>query len=113
MRLLVLVLLVWTAEFAWAHAVLVESSPAANAAVKGPDIAFNLRFNVRIDGDRSRLWLLSPDGNTAPLPIEKQPSPDRLQAHASGLKAGTYKLQWHVLASDGHMSKGEIPFTVN
>ena len=35
-----------------------------------------------------------------------------LQCKASGLKPGAYKLEWHVLASDGHMSKGEVPFTV-
>jgi methionine-rich copper-binding protein CopC len=26
---------------------------------------------------------------------------------------GAYKLQWQVLASDGHISRGEISFTVN
>ena len=45
--------------------------------------------------------------------LARQASPDTLQTHAAGLKPGAYKLQWQVLASDGHMSKGEIPFTVN
>ena len=46
------------------------------------------------------------------MTLAKQAKPDILQMHASGLKAGAYKLQWNVLASDGHMSKGEVPFTV-
>ena len=30
----------------------------------------------------------------------------------AGLKPGAYKLQWQVLASDGHISRGEVAFTV-
>jgi len=29
-----------------------------------------------------------------------------------GLAAGAYRLRWQVLASDGHITRGEIPFTV-
>ena len=90
-----------------------ESKPAWHASVKGPDIALWLRFNVRIDGSRSRLHLVAPDGSQQNLPLAKQASPDILESHAAGLKPGTYKLQWQVLASDGHISKGEVPFTVN
>jgi methionine-rich copper-binding protein CopC len=99
-------------QVAWAHAILRESTPKANSAVQGPDFAVNLRFNVRIDGGRSRLHLVAPDGTSTQLVIGTQASPDALQAEAKGLKPGAYKLLWNVLASDGHMSKGEIPFTV-
>lgn len=47
------------------------------------------------------------------MTLAKQDSPDTLQSQAMGLKPGAYKLHWNVLASDGHMSKGEVPFTVN
>jgi len=90
-----------------------ESSPKLNSTVKGPDVAITLRYNVRIDGSRSRLQLAGPDGATVNLPLAKQDKPDILQSHAAGLKPGAYKLKWNVLASDGHMSKGEVPFTVN
>jgi len=98
---------------AWAHAILMESKPAMHSSVKGPDISVWLRFNVRVDGSRSRLHLVAPDGTQQNLPLAKQASPDILESQATALKAGTYKLQWQVLASDGHMSKGEVPFTVN
>ena len=98
---------------AWAHAILMESKPALHSSVKGPDVAIWLRFNVRIDGSRSRVQLVAPGGSLQTLPLAKQSSPDILQAQASGLKPGVYKLLWNVLAADGHMSKGEVPFTVN
>ena len=71
-----------------------------------------MRFNVRIDGTRSRVLLVAPDGKTSTLKLASQSKPDILQTRASDLKPGAYKLQWKVLASDGHMSNGEIPFTV-
>src|SRR4051812_43847870 len=110
---IVFLLVLASAQLSWAHAILVESSPAANASVQGPDSSFNLRFNVRIDGQRSRLRLVAPDGTSTTLALDKQDKPDHLQTRATGMKPGAYKLQWQVLASDGHMSRGEIPFTVN
>ncbi len=95
-----------------AHAILLESSPALKSAVTGPDVPIKLRFNVRIDALRSRLTLIHPDGSSQALQISKQTAADRLCAEATGLSAGTYRLRWQVLASDGHITRGEIPFTV-
>jgi methionine-rich copper-binding protein CopC len=89
-----------------------KSSPAANSTVNGPDLHVNLRFNVRVDSSRSKLRLLAADGSSTSVVIAKQSNPDTLQGTVTALKAGAYKLQWNVLASDGHMSRGEIPFTV-
>jgi methionine-rich copper-binding protein CopC len=100
------------AASAVAHAVLLESNPAVNSTVSGPDISVKLRFNVRIDAGRSRLTLVPPEGSVQPLEIGKQISADTLSANASGLPAGEYRLRWQVLASDGHITRGEIPFTV-
>ena len=111
--LLTILLLVGFAHPAWAHAILMESKPALHSSVKGPNVAIWLRFNVRIDGSRSRVQLMAPDGSLQALSLAKQSSPDILQSQAGGLKPGAYKLLWNVLASDGHMSKGEVPFTVN
>jgi len=99
-------------QLLFAHAILMESTPKQNSTVKGPDVDITLRYNVRIDGGRSRVELVAADGTKSDLKLDKQAKPDILQLKASGLKPGAYKLQWHVLASDGHMSKGEVPFTV-
>ena len=110
--LLILLIAAGTTQLCWAHAILKQSSPAINSEVEGPDLDIILRYNVRIDGGRSRVLLIAADGTSAPLTLAKQAKPDILQMRATGLKPGDYKLQWNVLASDGHMSKGDIPFKV-
>ena len=95
-----------------AHAVLLESAPALKSSVPGPNVPIKLRFNVRIDALRSRLTLIHPDGSLQSLEISKQSPADSLLAEAAGLAAGAYRLRWQVLASDGHITRGEIPFTV-
>jgi copper resistance protein C len=110
--LISLILLAGVSQSAWAHAILMESTPKPNSTVTGPEVAILLRFNVRIDGSRSRLHLVAPDGSVVTLDA-KQLDPERLRCTANGLKAGAYRLAWQVLASDGHLSHGEVPFTVN
>lgn len=97
---------------AFAHAVLLESSPALKSSISGPDVPLRLRFNVRVDAARSRLTLVDPDGSLQTLQISRQDPPNMLSAQARGLRPGVYRLRWQVLASDGHITRGEIPFTV-
>ena len=107
------VLLLWLAgPLAEGHAVLKSSSPAANAAVTGPDIPVILQFNVRVDAARSKVQLLHPDNSVTDLPVDKQAPPDTLKSKATGLTPGNYQIQWQVLAPDGHITRGIVPFTV-
>lgn len=96
----------------WAHAVLMHSKPGGNSVVQGPNVPIWLQFNVRVDGKRSHLTLVAADGATIAVPTPKQTAPDTLESQVTGLKPGTYKLEWRALASDGHMSNGEVDFTV-
>lgn len=108
-----LIFLIGLGRLAFAHAVLVEATPAADSAVTGPDLAVKLRFNVRIDRSRSRLTLALSDGKTTALKISDEGRPDTLSAQATGLGPGVYHLRWQVLAADGHITRGEIPFHVS
>jgi methionine-rich copper-binding protein CopC len=108
----VVVALLLAGRFLEAHAILKETSPAANSTVAGPDVPMKLRFNVRVDAGRSKLQLLNPDNSVTELKLDKQPAPDTLAARGSGLKAGSYTIRWQVLAPDGHITRGEIPFKV-
>jgi methionine-rich copper-binding protein CopC len=100
------------ARFVEGHAVLKETHPAANSKVAGPDVPIVLKYNVRIDGKLSKIQLLNPDNSTTELKLEEQAAPDTLNAKATGLKPGTYRIRWQVLAPDGHITRGEVPFTV-
>lgn len=95
-----------------AHAILVASTPGENSVVAGPDLVIALRFNVRVDGSRSRISLVRPDMSVQHLSVKKQTSPDILTASATGLTPDAYRIRWQVLAADGHISNGEVPFTV-
>jgi copper resistance protein C len=97
---------------AWAHAVIVESTPAINGVVTGPALDIKLRFNARIDAGRSKLTLVSPESGSRAIPLARQTSPDLLLARVQSLTPGKYQLHWQVLASDGHITQGNIPFSV-
>jgi hypothetical protein len=111
-RIAVVVALALATRAAFAHAVLVQSSPVVNATVQGPDVPVSIKFSSRVDGARSTLTLNSSDGQSTPLAIEQQSSPDTLTAHAARLVPGQYAIQWQVLATDGHVTRGQIPFRV-
>ena len=107
---LVLVLLITLPSFA--HAILLEATPSENGSVAGPDIDVKLRFNSRIDSARSRLTLVRPDQTLLAVSIQPSSNAALLDAHITGLGKGEYKLRWQVLAADGHITRGEIPFQV-
>ena len=100
-----------TAQTAAAHAVIIDSVPAVDAAVAG-DSDVTLHFNSRIDHQRSRLTLIAPDGSANLLAITPDSAPDVVAAKLSGLAAGQYRLRWQVLAIDGHLTRGDIRFSV-
>ena len=95
-----------------AHAIIVSADPAVDAVVHAPSLPVTLRFNSRIDRERSRLTLLRSDGSSQPVPLARAGSPDTLAAKIDGLAPGRYRLRWQVLAIDGHITRGDIPFAV-
>lgn len=102
-------LLAFTARPATAHAVLVSSEPAANATIPAGQTNFVLRFNTRVDSARSRLTLFGTDGHQTALTIYPAGEPDML-ATVAIVNAGGQWLRWQVLAADGHITRGDIPF---
>ncbi len=98
-------------SFAYAHAILVHAVPASHSTVTGNAISIKLQFNVRIDVKRSRIALVAPDKSQSLLPVTES-TPGVLEAQVSGLKSGDYTIRWQVLASDGHITQGEVPFKV-
>ena len=108
-RLLLLVLLLFPA-LASAHAILLDSQPAARGSVPPGPLRITLRYNSRIDHARSRVTLRAPGGDTV-LPIAPGGPEDTLDTQTE-LAPGDYTLRWQVLAVDGHITRGDVPFSV-
>jgi copper resistance protein C len=99
-------------RMALAHAVLVESQPGVNSTVSGPEVAVLLKYSSRVDMEHSTLTLLDPDGKVEKVAIDSESSPGVLSAKLTGLVKGAYVLRWQVLAMDGHITRGKVPFQV-
>lgn len=97
---------------AQAHAVLLDSTPAPNAHVPPGNLAIHLRYNSKIDAGRSKLTLTGPGGHATRLEASAGDAPATLAAHAD-VAPGGYTLRWQVLAIDGHITRGSVPFTVD
>lgn len=95
-----------------AHAVIIDSVPAINETVPPGDLDITLRYNSRIDHARSRLTLIAADGTSSPLAIQPDSAADIVSAKTKALTAGAYRLRWQVLAIDGHLTRGDISFSV-
>lgn len=100
-----------SSSLAFAHAVLLSSTPKAHETLHGPSLDIDLKFNSRIDGSRSSLSVVTSDGSVKSLSLSKQVEPNELTAKAQ-LGPGNYTLRWQALAVDGHITRGQIPFTV-
>jgi copper resistance protein C len=96
-----------------AHAVLTGSTPAASASVPAGDVAVTLHYNSKIDRGRSRVTVTEP-GAKEPvvLAIAQESAPDVIQTSVKQAKPGAYVLHWQVLATDGHITRGDLPFSV-
>ncbi len=90
---------------------LIDSTPAANAAVPAGPVAITLHYNSRIDRGRSRVTLSGPGGAApAVLAIAGDGPPDVIHTSAA-TRPGDYVLHWQVLATDGHITRGDVPFS--
>lgn len=110
MRYLLLLSLLLAPGIARAHAILVQSTPAAESSVPPGQTDIVLRYNSRIDQARSRLTLRGTNAEMT-LPLAPDSPPDTLAAHAE-LTPGDYVVHWQVLAVDGHMTRGDVRFSV-
>jgi copper resistance protein C len=94
-----------------AHSLLLESSPAAEASLTMPPSQLTLRFNNRIEKRLSRITVLDERGAAHDLAIAvADGGADRLTAAVPPLAPGAYRVEWHVLSTDGHVVSGSFGF---
>ena len=93
-----------------AHAILLTSDPAPGASVPPGLTHIVLHYNSRIDQGRSRLEV-RPAGAT-PIVLKVLPAPPDALAADATLPPGALTPRWQVLAVDGHITRGDVPLTV-
>lgn len=100
-------------RIAFAHAILVRATPADHSMVHSHSFEIVLEYNSRIEAARSMVMLTNSAGTKIPVKLEKSSAAQTLKAAAGNLANGVYLLHWQVLASDGHISRGDLEFTVD
>lgn len=94
-----------------AHAILVDSTPKPNGTLAAGHVQMVFKYNSKIDQHRSRLVLIGPDKSEKVLAITTDSKSNELDTTAD-LTPGAYTLRWQALALDGHITRGDLTFTV-
>jgi len=106
------------ASAAQAHAIIRLSEPVAGARVSPGPVRLRLVFNSRLDHARSALFVAPVrlgGGGTADevrVDLAADCPAAELIGTTQALAAGAWRIRWQVLALDGHITRGDIPFTV-
>ena len=95
-----------------AHAILEQSQPPSGGSVTAGKVDIVFSYNSRIDRARSRLTLIGPDRQTTVLHLLVDEPANVIGATVNLTAPGAYIVRWQVLAIDGHITRGDVPFTV-
>ena len=96
----------------FSHAIIKSAAPKPSEVISGQPYEIVLEFNVRVDHKRSRLILVAADDSSQMLEISEKSETQYLRATLNHQKPGHYRLRWEVLAQDGHVTRGDIPFEI-
>lgn len=95
---------------ALAHAALSSSNIESGTSIAAAPETLELTFGKSVG---LAILELVQEGSNAVTDLA--PYRDMAKAHSAvlpNLKQGSYKIRWRAVASDGHVMKGEISFTV-
>ena len=95
-----------------AHSLLLMATPAPDAVVTSSPLQIWLRFNNRIEKSLSRVRLVDERGAVAAALVDaRDPAPaDSLVARVPPLAPGTWRVEWQVFSTDGHVVSGSYGF---
>ena len=99
---------------AFAHAHLVESTPAANATLSASPRTITLTFNERVVPRFSKFELTMP-AHRMDIPVTTTVSRDGKRivgTVGSRLMKGSYRVSWTAAGADGHKMTGSYSFKV-
>jgi methionine-rich copper-binding protein CopC len=97
-----------------AHAHLDHASPRVGSTVKAAPREVTLTFTQKLEPAFSRIEVRDASGarvDTGKATFSKT-NPVEMQIAVKPLKAGTYRVFWHALSVDTHMTEGNFSFRV-
>lgn len=95
-----------------AHMKLEKSDPVSGATLTVAPKSISLYFTEKIDMAVSKVALKGPSGDVK-LGAAHAMGEKHLMANVEGTLAnGAYTISWQSAGSDGHVQKGEIPFSL-
>ena len=97
---------------AFAHAIVVDATPADRSVLTRVPAEIVLRFNAKLEKKLTHVKLDRADGSTQTL-ADTAPEPAIIRATLPpDLQNGGYTLHYKVLATDGHATQGVLRFTL-
>jgi methionine-rich copper-binding protein CopC len=108
------VLSLFAATAALAHAHLVRATPAEGGAVKDAPAEVTLKFNERLEPAFSSAVIRDSAGNQVDKADAHVDKTDRTVVRVSlpPLDPGIYTVEWRVMSSDSHKVNGNFTFKV-
>ncbi len=100
---------------ALAHAHLKSAAPPANGTVAAAPTELDLTFTEGVNPRFTGVKLTGPGGAAVPTgasTLGKAGDTVLVVPVAAPLAPGTYTVDWHALATDGHKTNGRYTFTV-
>lgn len=97
----------------WAHAMPKNQSPGAGAELTQSPPVVSITFNAQIEPKFSKLIVT--DRNKKQVSIgygTVDPNHYILTTKLKSLNKGHYVVSWHVIAHDGHETRGSYSFTI-
>ena len=102
--------------FAYAHALVIESSPKDGEVLSSAPGEVALRFNEKIEKSLATFSLTTSNGRVIRLPAQTKKyggeAPERLVIQLPDLGPNDYILRYKILSTDGHATSGILRFRV-
>jgi len=104
----------WSPNAALAHGVLERATPAAGSTVHGSPAEVKLSFSQALEPAFSTVRVLNAGGKQVARKDQTLDAADARELRVSlpPLTPGAYRVIWRVLSRDGHVTRGDLSFTV-
>jgi copper transport protein len=105
----------WAVSPAYAHALLVRSTPSANAVLDVPPVQVEIFFSEPLEENLSSIKVFDSNNLSVDVgDVRVDPSdPTRMTVSLHSLGDGVYTVTWKAVSSiDGHQTVGTFPFAV-